>query len=137
MEIKPMWMRQLMTTMMGLLVCVGAADAGNEESRNIAAELPAVDSASVIAKLEASVPVPREADVRSIKAIMGAIYDSISGPAGPHDWDRFRSLMLPKARLTEATVDEKGQAQLRQWGVEEFIAEAGPSWSVSPSLNAP
>ena len=40
------------------------------------------------------------ADVASIDAIIGAAYDSISGPAGQkRDWDRERSLYYPGARL--------------------------------------
>jgi len=40
------------------------------------------------------------ADVSSIEAILAAVYDVISGPAGKQrDWDRMRSLFLPGARL--------------------------------------
>lgn len=42
----------------------------------------------------------KEDDVRSIEAILAATYDVISGPAGKkRDWDRFRSLFYPGARL--------------------------------------
>jgi hypothetical protein len=40
------------------------------------------------------------ADVQSVDAILAALYDVISGPAGqPRDWNRFRSLFVPDARL--------------------------------------
>ena len=40
------------------------------------------------------------ADVGSLDAILAALYDVISGPAGaPRNWDRFRSLFAPGARL--------------------------------------
>lgn len=40
------------------------------------------------------------ADVSSIRGIVAAAYDTISGPAGkPRDWDRFRSLFRPDGRL--------------------------------------
>lgn len=40
------------------------------------------------------------ADVASIDAIVAALYDVISGPAGEkRDWDRFHSLFVPGARL--------------------------------------
>jgi hypothetical protein len=42
-----------------------------------------------------------EADVKSMDAIMHAIYDVISGPAGPRDWNRFYSLFMPGARLIQ------------------------------------
>ena len=39
-------------------------------------------------------------DVASIDAIIETLYGVISGPAGAvRDWDRFRSLHVPQARL--------------------------------------
>ena len=40
-----------------------------------------------------------EKDVASIDAILYAVYDVISGPAGSRDWDRLRFLMHPAARM--------------------------------------
>jgi hypothetical protein len=90
------------------------------------------DPAAAITALEASVPRAKHEDVHSIDAIMAAIYASISGPAGPRDWDRFRSLMLPKGRLTESLVDTQGRNTLRQWSVEEFIADTTPLFAEQP-----
>ena len=57
------------------------------------------------------------ADVESIDAIMAAVYDVISGPAGePRDWDRFRSLFIDGARLIP--VSPEGAAVL---STEDFI----------------
>jgi hypothetical protein len=45
-------------------------------------------------------PPARPADVASVDAIIGSLYDVISGPAGqPRDWTRFRSLFISGARL--------------------------------------
>jgi hypothetical protein len=45
-------------------------------------------------------PVANPADVASIDSIIAALYDVISGPAGKkRDWDRFRTLFFPGARL--------------------------------------
>lgn len=45
-------------------------------------------------------PAANPADVNSIESIIAALYDVISGPAGKkRDWDRFRSLFAPGARL--------------------------------------
>ena len=45
-------------------------------------------------------PEAKPADVASIDAITKAVYDVISGEAGAkRDWDRFRSLFHPSARL--------------------------------------
>jgi hypothetical protein len=45
-------------------------------------------------------PKVKKADAESVDALIAALYDVISGPAGkPRDWDRFRSLFLPDGRL--------------------------------------
>jgi hypothetical protein len=57
------------------------------------------------AQVASSSPAPQPppanvADVASIDSIIAALYDVISGPAGKkRDWDRFRSLFAPGARL--------------------------------------
>lgn len=39
-------------------------------------------------------------DITSIRAVVTEVYKVISGPQGaPRDWDRFRSLFLPGARM--------------------------------------
>jgi hypothetical protein len=58
-------------------------------------------------------------DVDTVDHLIASLYDVISGPAGPRDWDRFRSLFLPDGRIgvvrpeTAATKDapaHKGDA---------------------------
>jgi hypothetical protein len=45
-------------------------------------------------------PAANPADVQTMDSIIAALYDVISGPAGKkRDWDRFRSLFFPGARL--------------------------------------
>ncbi len=45
-------------------------------------------------------PAADPGDVASIDAIIAAVYDVISGPAGQaRDWDRWHSLFVPGARL--------------------------------------
>ena len=59
-------------------------------------------SAAATAEAQATTPPPaaKPADVASPDAIMAATYDVISGPAAQQrDWDRFRSLFVPGARL--------------------------------------
>lgn len=72
-------------------------------------------------------PAARPADVESVDAIMAAVYDVISGPAGQkRDWDRFRSLMAPGARLVPTGRRADGTGVLRNWSVEEYVAAAAP-----------
>jgi hypothetical protein len=54
-------------------------------------------------------PAARATDVASPDAILAATYDVISGPAGQkRDWDRFRSLFLPGARLVAVSKKPDG-----------------------------
>lgn len=71
-------------------------------------------------------PAARPADVESIDAIMAAVYDVISGPAGQaRDWDRFRSLFVPGARLMPTGRRQDGTGVLRVWSPEEYVTAAG------------
>ena len=66
-------------------------------------------SAAAPAAQAATPPAAKPADVASPDAILAATYDVISGPAGqPRDWDRFRSLFVPGARLIPAVAKKAG-----------------------------
>ncbi len=128
-------MRFLFATTLTFMWCgfLGAASAHPDKTGEALAKVEEqTDPAAGIAALESSVPPASSQDVHSIDAIMVAIYASISGPAGPRDWDRLRSLMLPKGRLTESIVDAQGRNTLRQWSVEEFIADTSPLFAAQP-----
>lgn len=68
------------------------------------------------------------ADVTSVDAIIAALYDVISGPAGEaRDWDRFHSLFIPEgARLIPTGVGPEGGVVHRVWTPEEYARTAGP-----------
>ncbi|MFN2421141.1 MAG: hypothetical protein ABR527_07145 [Gemmatimonadota bacterium] len=72
------------------------------------------------------------ADVESIDAILVALYDVISGPAGERDWDRFRSLFATGATLAPAAPRADGTIALRIMSVEDFIGVAGEFFSREP-----
>ncbi|HEU5404083.1 MAG TPA: hypothetical protein VFU86_22195 [Terriglobales bacterium] len=57
------------------------------------------DSKPVMKEVQPSVPDAKPADVASVNSILAALYDVISGPPGPRDWDRFNSLFIPEAHL--------------------------------------
>src|SRR5690349_17676023 len=67
----------------------------------LASNLPAQEKPQEksAAAAPAAVPAANPKDVESIDAIMAALYGVISGPAGERDWNRFRSLFLPEARM--------------------------------------
>jgi hypothetical protein len=58
-------------------------------------------------------------------AILRAIYDVISGPAGDRDWNRFRSLFLPQARFTQIGKAPDGAPFVVSLGVDDFVGAAG------------
>ena len=73
--------------------------------------------------LSSRVPPAKPDDVNSLDSILKAIYDVISGPAGERDWNRFRSLFVPEARLTSATRIDNGPVRL--FDVEGYARGAG------------
>jgi len=73
--------------------------------------------------LSARVPAAKPDDVKSLDSILIAIYDVISGPAGDRDWNRFRSLFVPEARLTSAQKNKDGSIFLEN--VEGYVQGAG------------
>jgi hypothetical protein len=66
---------------------------------------------------------PFAADVASEEAIVAALYDVISGPACQHrDWDRFRGLFAPGARLIPTVSTSAGTLGIRAETPEEYVA---------------
>jgi hypothetical protein len=78
--------------------------------------------------VEKSAPAAVNAgDVSSPDAILAALYDVISGPAGKaRDWDRFRSLFLPGARLIPTGRRPTGETGARVLSPEDYIARTTP-----------
>jgi len=67
------------------------------------------------------------ADVKSIDAILAALYDVISGPAGKkRDWDRFRSLFVAGARLIPAAKRPDGVFEARVLDPDGYVKRAAP-----------
>jgi hypothetical protein len=65
-------------------------------------------------------------DVRSEDAIIAALYDVISGPAGQkRNWDRFRSLFAPGARLMP-TAGAPNARVVRVMTPDEYATSAAP-----------
>ena len=69
----------------------------------------------------------RPEDVSSIDAIVAALYDVISGPAGQkRDWDRFHGLFAPGARLIPTGRRADGTQVMRMLTPDEYAANSGP-----------
>ena len=66
-------------------------------------------------------------DVSSPEAIVAAVYDVISGPAGQkRNWDRMRTLFVPDARMIPTGKRPTGESTRRVLTVEEYITNSGP-----------
>ena len=70
-------------------------------------------------------PAANPADVATMDATVAALYDVISGPAGKRDWDRFRSLFIPGARLIPTNPRPTGEVGSRVLTVEDYVQRAG------------
>jgi hypothetical protein len=72
-------------------------------------------------------PTVRVADVTTLDAILHTLYDVISGPAGqPRNWDRYRSLFLPDARLMPVISMPGEKVRVRLLSVEDYICRVEP-----------
>ena len=104
---------------------VGAPAGAQKPDAAQPAQMPPQLPVFTPADLAAKVPPPKPDDVNSLDAIMGAIYDVISGPAGQRDWSRFRSLFLPQAHFTQTEKTADGATAVITWSVDEFVRDAG------------
>ncbi len=106
-----MKLSRLITTV-GALALLGAASAAAQEAPPPPPETPEANSA----------------DVESLDAILAALYDVISGPAGQaRDWDRMRSLFTPNARLIPIGAQRDASTKLARFlTVEDYVDRAGP-----------
>ena len=76
----------------------------------------------------AQTPAADPKDVATMDAIISAVYDVISGPAGQkRNWDRFRSLFVPGARLIPTGRNpQTGEVASRVRTPEEYITRSAP-----------
>ena len=116
-------MKNTLMALLAMLVLCLPADAQSPAAKTSAPHQQASSPTPVT--LPAKLPQPRPDDVKSIDSILSALYGVISGPAGPRDWDRFRSLFLPQARLSSATKNADGTSRIRPMGVEDYAKGAG------------
>jgi hypothetical protein len=66
-------------------------------------------------------------DVSSPEAIVAAVYDVISGPAGQkRNWDRMRTLFAPDARMIPTGKRPTGESTRRVFTVEDYITNSAP-----------
>jgi serine/threonine protein kinase len=103
---------------------LGTVAAAQKSEPSQAIPLPPQTPIFSPADLAVKVPEAKVEDVKSLGAIMRAIYDVISGPAGDRDWKRLRSLVLPQARFTEVGKGPDGATFVILWNVDDFVRDA-------------
>ena len=75
-------------------------------------------------------PVADPKDVASLDAILTALYDVISGPAGqPRDWQRMRALFAPGARLIPTAHQPDGTTTAHAYDVDGYIERASKAFA--------
>ena len=68
-------------------------------------------------------------DVESIDSIVEALYASISGEKGEErDWERFRNLFIPEARLIPTGKNQDGKLVYSVSSPEQFIEQANQNF---------
>jgi hypothetical protein len=109
----------MVSVVLGTFAIASPAHAQDEE-----AQANAEADATVQAEVPAH-PDANPADVESIDAIIAALYDVISGPAGERDWDRFRSLFTPGAVLSAMVPRPDGSHPARVFSYEDYVRLGG------------
>lgn len=104
-----------------LTLCLGLAYL-NASAQNPAPQPSAAPATSPAPG--AAAPSARPGDVDSIEHIIAAVYDVISGPAGPRNWDRFRSLYYPGARMIPSHRNDKGVVTAQALSLDEYATRA-------------
>ncbi len=85
-----------------------------------------VEGAGMPPEDPAGTPPADPADVESVDAIIAAVYDVISGPAGQaRDWDRWRSLFIPEARLISVRRTADGTNTYNAFSPEDYVQQSG------------
>jgi hypothetical protein len=106
---------------LAVIFCAGAIAIAQEKQQTIPAPVPTPAPKQLMIEKPAP-PAANPADVASIDAIIAAVYDVISGPAGKkRDWDRMRSLFVPGARLIPTGPRQTGGYGARVLSVDEYI----------------
>jgi len=112
------------------MTAAAAQDSNSASQAN--AVHPSAAGAQMAVDLASQVPAPKKEDVATMDSILRAMYDSISGPAGDRDWNRFRSLFVPQVRFTQTGRKPDGTVFVNPMSEEEFIRLATDVFKSAP-----
>jgi len=83
---------------------------------------------AILLTLACTAPLTRAADTDSVDTVVRAVYDVISGPAGPRDWARFKALFAEGARLIPIRITgEASSASVM--APEDYAQRAGANFT--------
>lgn len=72
-------------------------------------------------------PVVYDEDGRTVDSMVKALYEVISGPAEQkRDWDRFKNLFAPEARMIAVGMNEKSEIVHRNLKPDDYASRIGP-----------
>jgi predicted metalloprotease with PDZ domain len=66
------------------------------------------------------------ADVNSVDAVIKTLYAVISGPAGPRNWERFKSLFYPGAKMAALVRSPQGAEEFQRFTPDEYAKMNDP-----------
>ena len=108
-----------------LAISVGSARAASHQTNTGDQDKTTTGSTAEPAKKSAAAAA-NPSDVKTIDGIMTAAYDVISGPAGPRNWDRLRTLFLSQATLVTVEAKPGAPAKLLVASPEDYIRLSQP-----------
>jgi hypothetical protein len=82
-------------------------------------------STATYAQTQAVAPTANPQDVASVDAIVKALYDVISGPAGERDWNRFQALFTPQASMRAVVTNKEGVSRYMRFSPQEYQERNG------------
>jgi hypothetical protein len=64
-------------------------------------------------------------DRTDVGAVVDEMYAMISGPAGPRDWSRQKSVFHPESRQIRTSIDESGMPAMKIMSRDAYAADTG------------
>jgi hypothetical protein len=102
-------------------------------SANTQSSAPATAERTPAAAATAASPAADPKDVETADALVAALYDVISGPAGkPRNWDRMYSLFFPGALLIRTAPGKSGKLEALSMTPKDYVDRAGKYFDTHP-----
>jgi hypothetical protein len=112
----------MMRALVSTLAVLFAAQPGVKPEPPPQGPIPAGHPEILLPKVAADWPKAKVEDVASVEAILGAFYAVPAGaPGEARDWDRFRSLFVPDARMIPARPGAAGASAALYLTVQNYV----------------